>query len=131
MKHKFLFITFLAVFLVGALHLIASAFYYYWTIIWFDNLMHFLGGFSIGLLSLWIYFSIFKNSDLTRKQTIIKSLIFVIAIGIGWEIFEYINGITQSEESYSLDTTQDLIADIIGAILAGDLVSRKKLYLNV
>lgn len=131
MKHKFLFVTFLAVILVGVLHFVASAFYYYWTIIWFDNLMHFLGGLTIGLLSLWIYFSIYKDSNLTRKQIIARSLLFVIVVGVGWEVFEYVNDIAQSAESYSRDTAQDLVADIIGAILAGDLVSRKKLYLNV
>ncbi len=130
MKHKLLFLTFISVAVLATLHFIASAFYFYWTLGWFDNLMHFLGGFSIGLLSLWFYFhsGIIKKLVPNQKQAILKSLFFVIVIGVGWEVFEYLNGLTQSTESYPLDVIHDLIADSVGAIVAGDLASRKKLY---
>jgi VanZ family protein len=130
MKNRLLFLAFGSIVLVGSLHFIASAFYYYWTVSWFDNLMHFLGGFSMGLLSLWIIYGsgIIKKIVPEKKQAIITSLICVMVIGVGWEIFEYANGLTQSTESYPLDIMHDLISDFIGAFIAGGLASKKSLY---
>jgi VanZ family protein len=130
MKNRLLFLAFGSIILVGGLHFIATAFYYYWVISWFDNLMHFLGGFSMGLLSLWILYSsgLFKKIIPGKRQAIITSIICVMAIGIGWEIFEYLNGLTQSTESYPLDTFHDLLSDFIGAFIAGGLASQRKFY---
>lgn len=133
-KHSLLYIVFAAVLLLGGLHIIATGLYLYWTVGWFDNLMHFLGGFCIGLLSIWvIYLSGIKSrlgiESPSVKKAILTSVVAVIIIGIGWEIFEYANGLTESTESYPLDVLHDLISDILGSILAGIIGSRKELYL--
>lgn len=44
-----------------------------------------------------------------------------------WEIFEYINDLTQSTEDYTLDTVHDLIADLSGAIFAG-IIGAKEIF---
>lgn len=130
MNHRLLYISFLFIALLGVLHYLASSFYFYWTISWFDTVMHFLGGISMGLLSLWVIYAsgIFKRMTPTRTRTIVTVLIAVLVVGIGWEIFENLNGLTQSTEGYKLDTIHDLIADICGGLVAGFIGANKKFY---
>lgn len=130
MKYRLLYLILFLVVVVASLNYIAGIFYYYWTIGWFDSFVHFLAGISIGLISIWIYFQsgLFKQSIPEKREAVLISIICVLVIGIGWEIFEYANGLTQSTESYSLDTVHDLISDTLGALVAGGLAIQKKLY---
>jgi hypothetical protein len=132
MKHRLLVTAFISVALMAIIHVIASKFILYWTVGWFDNVVHFMGGFSTGLFALWIYYlsGIFHPNVPTKKQIIIKSFLFVLVIGVGWEIFEYMNGLTQSTEGYPLDTFHDLVSDLAGALIAGDVASYKKFYIT-
>ena len=130
MKHKLLFLVFGVIILVGFLHFAATILYFYWTINWFDILMHFLGGLSIGLLAIWIAFAsgIYKKAAPRLSEALLSSLLVVIVVGVGWEIFENLNGLTQSTESYPLDIIHDLIADVVGSIVAGFIGAKNKLY---
>ncbi len=47
-------------------------------------------------------------------------------VGVGWEIFEFVNGIAQSTEGYIPDTLTDLAMDAVGSLVAGFLASKKK-----
>lgn len=130
MKHRLLYISFGLIILLGALHWTASMLYLYWTISWFDTMMHFLGGVSLGILSLWTLYAsgIFKRLTPNQARAIITAIMIVLAIGVGWEIFENLNGLTQSTEGYKLDTIHDLLADTLGALVAGLVGSNKSLY---
>ena len=57
MKRKTLF-TFLSLVVVFIffLNFVAGKLYWYSSIWWFDILMHFLGGFWLGLLFLWVFY---------------------------------------------------------------------------
>ena len=118
-RYPFLYASFVSVLLLGIVHFVAVALYLYWTIWWFDNLSHFLAGFSLGFFSLFIFYesSLFRNK-LSFLEVIFISFIFVMMLGGVWEIFEYANGLTQSTEKYSLDVVHDLLSDSLGAILA-------------
>ena len=120
-KCSLLYVTFALVILLGFVHFVAESLYLYWTVWWLDNIVHALAGFTIGLFIIWFLFysSIFYKRSPTILESILNALLYVIIIGIGWEIFEYVNGITQSTEGYTLDIVHDLIADALGAILAG------------
>jgi len=112
MHRKLLYIAFGLVVLLATLHFIAIALYFYWTLWWYDYLMHFLGGLALG-------FFILSFSNTVSMKTISISIVCVMLLGGAWEIFEYINGIVDSIESYyTLDVIHDLIADGVGAVLA-------------
>lgn len=118
-KHQLLYTSFALVILLGSLHFIADAFYLYWTTWWFDNVMHFLGGFSLGFFSLYVFYeSGIFGDKVSPSQAVLVSLVFVMIVSGAWEVFEYINGLTESTEIYSLDIKHDLLADALGAILA-------------
>ncbi|KKT14601.1 MAG: hypothetical protein UW76_C0016G0021 [Parcubacteria group bacterium GW2011_GWF2_44_8b] len=118
-KYPLLYIAFVLVILLAVVHFVADALYLYWALWWFDNLSHFLAGFSLGFFSLHIFYEsgLFGNK-LSLSKAVFISFIFVMILGGVWEIFEYINGLTQSTEKYSLDVIHDLLSDALGAILA-------------
>jgi len=118
-KYSLLYIAFGLVVLLAVVHFIAVTFYFYWIFWWFDNLSHFLAGFSLGFFSLYIFYeSGLLGNKLSLPQIIFLSFISVMVLGGVWEIFEYLNGLTESTEEYSLDVIHDLLADALGAILA-------------
>ena len=128
MKSKLLYISLSFFLVILALHLLGSFFYFYWQLWWFDNLVHFLGGAGVGFFILWIFYgSGFIWQELpSQKKIFLTALILTIVVGVCWEIFEYINGLTQSTEGYTLDTFHDLLSDTVGGALAGWLTARKK-----
>mgnify|MGYP001588206302 CR=1 FL=1 len=84
-------------------------------------MMHFLGGFSVGLIIYWILF----DSGLWGKRAetilipVLSVLVCLMIIGIGWEIMEYYFDLTDSHEvKYFNDVIHDLIMDASGAIVA-------------
>ena len=118
-KYPLLYIAFGLVVLLAVVHFIAATFYFYWIFWWFDNLSHFMAGFSLGFFSLYIFYeSGLWGNKLSLPKAIFLSFISVMVLGGVWEIFEYVNGLTESTEGYSLDVIHDLLSDALGAILA-------------
>ena len=98
------------IFFILVVSFLANKFYWYSSIWYFDMFVHFLGGLWIGLLGFYILL-IKKNSS----HEIFKILLFVLCIGIGWEVFEVLvnDVITRNPFDY-LDTTSDIFFDILG-----------------
>lgn len=118
-KYPLLHIAFVLVLFLAVVHFAAEVFHLYWAIWWFDNLSHLLAGFSLGFFSLSIFYEFdFFGNKLSSSRAVFLSFIFVMILGGIWEIFEYVNGLTQSTEKYSLDVFHDLLSDALGAILA-------------
>lgn len=131
MKNKILLISFLLVLVTGVLHIIGSINHLYWNSFWFDGLMHFLGGSSVGMLSLWFLFrsGIFEISVPNKREVFFYTIVCTILIGIGWEVFEFAHGIAVPVGgNYSLDTYNDLLFDFLGGIVAGLIGRIKSLY---
>ena len=97
--------------LLGALHFVAIEFYFYWTLWWYDLMMHTLAGFSGGLIVLWFLRS------LDNFIIISLVLISVMIAGVAYEVFEYIYDIIPPG-NYWQDTIFDIVSDGVGAILA-------------
>ena len=116
-----LYLALASVVLLAGLHFIAGTFYLYWTVGWFDYLMHFLGGFGGGFVVVWFI----SNKNLSGVQIAIITFVSVMIVGVAWEIFEYVNGIAQSTEGYRADTFHDLLMDALGSLTAV-LVSLKQ-----
>jgi hypothetical protein len=128
-KNSLLYRAFAVLIVLAALFSVAGSF---WDIRWFDSLLHFLGGLSAGLFSLWVwYVSGLLGRDIpTRKQVFITALIWTIIVAVGWEFFEYVNGIAHPIGNYALDTFTDICADFIGAVVAGLWAGSRNFYLH-
>ncbi len=129
-KNSVLLLTLVLAVIGAALYYLAAAFYFYWTYWWFDVLMHFLVSLTGGLGIFWGLFDsgiIFRKRFNSKKASILMVLLCVLVVGIGWEIFEYVNDFTDSTEGYVLDTINDIILDSAGAIVATLIATRKRL----
>ncbi len=121
MTRKSLLNTSLAfVFLTAILHFIALSFYLYWTLTWFDAIVHLCGGIGVGLFSLWLgtrggEYSLFGFSFHTFFLVLGGSLL----IGLLWEFFEWSFGLTfVTSANYGIDTLSDLAMDVLGGFVA-------------
>jgi len=114
--------------IIAILHVTAITLEFYWTIWWFDVIMHFLGGIFIGMMGILMY----RHFAEVRRLFAGRSPVFVafaaaLGVGILWEVYEYFTGQTAATFlSYPLDTAKDLVMDSLGGIAAGVLVGRKK-----
>jgi hypothetical protein len=110
-KYALLFTALVMVALLAILNLIALAFYFYWTLWWYDIMMHLLAGLAGGLAVCWFV----RFSSLSRQFLVVVASLMIV--GIGWEVFEYVFDIA-ARTDYIRDTLLDLIADLGGAVLA-------------
>lgn len=102
------------IFAIFLVHFVASKFYLYYSVWYLDILMHFLGGFWIGLL----YFYLFPPKE-NSAVSFLKVFLFVFGLGIGWEVFEMmVNDIIAQNPFDYLDTISDLFFDLFGGFCA-------------
>ena len=99
---------------VALLHTMAVYYSLYWNYLWFDILMHVLGGLTFGFwagaVSLRMHF--------TPARAILFTAAVVFFVSVAWEIFEFISGFTTLERGFWLDTAGDIFFAIVGAVLA-------------
>lgn len=102
---------------------LATVFYWYWEIRWLDKPMHVLGGFWLGGTGLWWYYHAHRNAlkERMRTATFVMTCAVATAFIVGglWEIFEYGLDLYVHRHWSAIDTTGDLIADIVGGVLVG------------
>jgi len=89
---------------------------WYFKTTWFDIPMHFLGGAWLALLFLLYFKKYFKHP-------LIFLFVFVILVGLGWEVFEYFNewliiksGRVPIAPMTLNDTFLDLLIDVLGGM---------------
>ena len=114
------------IFFILIVNFIAHKFYWYFSVWYFDIIMHFLSGFWIGLAFIYLFSP--KNGSFF---SVFKVLLFVFFVGVGWEIFEiFVNDIITQNSFDFLDTISDLFFDLIGGALAV-LYFFKKNYVTI
>ena len=100
------------------LHLLALKLFLYWTIDWFDILMHLLGGLLIGFIMISFMKRIHTETVIINKRLLTTAVILgVLVVGLAWELWELFVGLSDVIED-KLDVTIDLVMDLMGAIMA-------------
>lgn len=94
------------------IHLYALKYYLYWHHRWLDIPMHMLGGAALG--------SFLMAFGTTRRTS--TYFLCMLAIFVGWEVFEYIFGISTQlggleTRAYRIDTVKDILDGLIGSCL--------------
>ncbi len=101
---------------------LARMFYFYWTIWWMDVINHLIGGMVVTFFFL-LFPYVRKGPPL---HVFLKLLFIVLVIGALWEIFESIFGLTNVVEiGYTIDTTIDMIMDVLGMVIAYVYLTKK------
>lgn len=93
--------------------LLAKGFYWYYSISWFDMLMHFLGGFWVGLFFLYVFYD--KNQF---SKKLLAVILGVLLIGVLWEVFEFFLNVIAHDTFSIADTLSDIFFDLVGGFLA-------------
>ena len=113
-RQKILKILTILMFFIFGFHLFGSSLHWDYTTWWFDMILHFLGGFWVGLFFLYVFY--------VRKailQPLSYVVIFVLLIGLLWELFEfYANNYIGTYPFDIIDTTSDMFLDIFGGFCA-------------
>lgn len=108
---------------IAILHVTALSKFYYWDYWWFDILMHLLGGLWVGLFIFWFD----EWIKLPFKINLINFLALILAVGIAWELWELMFGITLVRgDKYVFDTILDIIMDITGGVVTYFLKNNNK-----
>jgi len=93
----------LCIILLGV-HLEALTHYWYWVYPNFDIPMHILGGAALGAFLIALGF---------RRFWIYALL--MVGIVVGWEVFEYIGGLSTHQPHYWRDTIDDMFNGLVGS----------------
>ncbi|HZS43334.1 MAG TPA: hypothetical protein VFA52_03925 [Candidatus Paceibacterota bacterium] len=120
---KSFFILLLSLILIGitiGIDHLSKHFYLYWQTGWIDASVHFLGGLSATLFFSWVYFytNLFKNPLPRKKSTLVLFVLYILIVGILWEIYEYHFGFSFFSQYFVSDTISDLSMDVLGGLLA-------------
>lgn len=128
MKSSSLYAALILSIALAALHSAAEAHYLYWVYWWYDVMMHFLAGATLGFFVYWFLFVSGHGVKGARsRRAIMFWVVFIVLVlGLAWEVFEYVNAIADSHEGYMKDTVNDLILDSCGAALAALVATRRK-----
>lgn len=124
MQHRTIFLIGIAVFslLIAVLNGIAFQYSLYWSVWWFDILMHFFGGALVGFFILWgAYFFRPPPARIPARGVVIGGALMV---GVAWEIFEFIVGArVPDSHAYRIDTMLDLFMDVVGALTVQEVAA--------
>lgn len=90
--------------LVG--HLVALESFFYWKFWWYDIAMHALGGVALAALTLGV---------IGRHAAVFWGAMAIMLFG--WELFEYIGGISTGQPNFWLDTVIDIIVGSCAALI--------------
>lgn len=103
------------IFLIFLMNLLANKLYLYSSLWYFDNIMHFLGGFWLGLFFFWLFYKeIFPNFN---KSSSLKLFLGVFLVGLFWEFYEIGINASFARDAFNLtDTISDLVFDMLGGL---------------
>lgn len=126
--------AFLVIGAVLVIHILLMIFGVYNHFSEIDNLLHFSGGFAIGLLAIAIHHDMTDKHDLTNHPTWYHFLFvigFVMLISVAWEFHEYVLDNTAvvwwgwpKNQLNLADTMLDFLMDGLGGALAFSLFRR-------
>jgi len=118
MPHSLIKHTLFLTFVIGVLDFFANKFYFYWSVSWFDMLMHFLAGVLIAFF-VCLFAHYFSKTGFNNKETLWIAIGFSVAVGFIWEWYELYFELTYLSDGfvYYRDTVSDLFLDVLGTAL--------------
>lgn len=107
---------------IAAWHLFGVVSNFYETTLWCDVVAHFLGGVWIIFLLRWLFDLGFLPQSFKQFFVLIGT---VLVVGILWEAFEIIGGITAfTQKDYWFESIKDVCVDVLGGYVGCQLVRK-------
>lgn len=124
MHKKLLLASCLLILFIWLINTAANHLYWYSAMWWFDIPMHIMGGMFLSLLSGALFFK--KIRSLSQREVLVTILLFVLIVGLGWELFEYIvQAFIKDAPLASIpDSIKDMVMDLLGGLLTSLFVLR-------
>ncbi|MCK5027203.1 MAG: hypothetical protein KAS07_02185 [Candidatus Pacebacteria bacterium] len=101
------------------LHFISIQFELYFYLPWLDIPMHFLGGFSLGILGICLTIKFGLSKEISGVLIVTIAVFTALLFGVLWEIFEFNSeamfGFEWAEITNGRDTFSDLFCDLLGS----------------
>lgn len=119
MRNYLLRNTFFLVLLIGVLDFVATKLHLYWTVWWFDMLMHFIAGLCASMGFIYIWNKFIRRITWNKSKIIFVGLLGTLFIGVIWEFYEIYFGISflYEGDNFWNDTLSDLFLDMLGGYL--------------
>ena len=119
LRIRFLKETFVFIIAVGLLDFVGFKLHLFWSLHYYDSVVHFIAGIAVGLGSIWGRV-VLNGKNFSQKGIVIVAIVGVLIIGVMWEIFELTYGVTSLSDGvyYVTDTGADLLMDIAGGLIA-------------
>jgi hypothetical protein len=102
--------------IIVVLDVLAEVFYFHWAYWWYDVMLHFLGGFLIGMVVLLVWSVCCSLEEGHKLKVVGTGFLVALLIGVLWEVFELYTGQTFLSDGivYMRDTSSDLLMDVCG-----------------
>ena len=112
--------------LVFALNTAGSFLYWYSIFPWFDNFMHFLGGFWVAVAAYALFYKMISGQG-NKWMKFLFIILWVLFIGLLWEVYEFgVQDLIKATGIASIpDSISDLVFDTLGGIAAFLFISKK------
>ncbi len=101
------------IFLVNSL---ALQFYWYSSVWYLDMIMHFFGGFWVGLFFIYVFST--KNPKTSILILFFKVFLATLIIGVLWEAYEFFLNIVSATSFDFRDIMSDIFFDLLGSIVS-------------
>lgn len=129
LRRPYFLTAILSLILLG-IHWYADTNSLYFTYKWLDIPMHLFGGFVVALLGVCLLS--FLHKKIEKSIFFILVVLFVLVVGLSWEVFELFMNIVYHIRTIDLaniyDTIFDLINDVIGAVVVLYFAYKKQWY---
>jgi len=91
--------------------------FYWYSLIWYlDIVMHFLGGFWVGLFFLYVFFR--KEQPSFTSGLFFKLLFITLLVGLLWELYEFLLNIIAITPFNLNDTISDIFSSLLGSTVS-------------
>lgn len=125
-RYRALISALVVITVIFVLHHFALLHFWYWKFWWFDIVMHFLGGVTIGLGVMWLatVLKVETWAHFNHYRFFVYTLLIVFVVGIAWEYFEIFAGAFLIDTTGPGDMLLDLVMDVVGGGVAYTLFIR-------
>lgn len=113
MNRRVAFLLVVALTLLAVIHIGALYFHWYWSVWWLDMVMHFFAGLWVGGVTIMLF-----ARESSKWSALLYAVTATLFVGMLWEVYEQITGMTFAAHGATLDMISDLTMDAVGGIAA-------------
>lgn len=96
--------------------MLGHCWYFYYTICWWDKLLHMCGGVMFAIFGAYLFERLSKSKE-NHMATAVFALCFSMAVAVAWEFFEF-----GADVFFGMDMQDDIVITSLTSYLLGDAI---------